>query len=826
MSADKTRTDASSSLKTKLALTRLSRWHGLSDDSVASVRAELLASIGLTQNDPNNLSANLSNAASAPLSEDVAEAQMQAHIRHLVGAGAPWHVIFSVLWTHYQSAPTLIKAARILETAFVEASPSETLEIFAKLMTSGQKGFYWYLHPRLRDFIIEHAPQQYLDQLYWTIAKERDDSKLSGIEMTYIFLRVATSSDKTAAWMYFRRHQDRILGSFSRARHFGMTREQLVFRAGELALGLGYSSDAKDLFLNLPDGSDERETALQLILRFDSGTVDREKNGYVIRIESAQTWEERLSLLSNFCDTTRKLGGNKDPNRSALDLLLKSLLKWVPKNPEAWRAAGELIIKNRELINLLPSLFQPLYEQSIVFHGPDIDGALWSAVQAIKPQSNKELILHATASLHKYVTNPRLGEDVLWAAFNTLKSLESTQTNLPWSWRDLTKAARQWINDSTILAERDRKRAAAALRLASEGAFASKDAVESYLSLCVGIPDHLLVEIAKNALASRNAGFALSMLTRTGQRRGFTNRQLAQMWNLAAQSETADTAWRIATVLSARDVLPESIKTAWDISGEHRSVYQPVTLVEQDVEAALTDLPSMAKKLIYALCKLGGKINDLTTISDPGSHTTSAMAGTSASERAIIEALKSSSALAQSPKKIIELMGVHMLPDTAAPFAQAIITSPWLFAFRSVAERLSITSWGWSLEVLEQNARTVLPLIGRNPNGKISAKVSKWLASLNSSERSAWNDLIVCTQESQHEELTVDLVKFVCRLSTILYPSHMNALKTIQQLRPPIEIIRDVEWFVVSDALSSVRKRHGIAARVAVPENLRKNPLA
>jgi hypothetical protein len=165
------------------------------------------------------------------------------------------------------------------------------------------------------------------------------------------------------------------------------------------------------------------------------------------------------------------------------------------------------------------------------------------------------------------------------------------------------------------------------------------------------------------------------------------------------------------------------------------------------------------------------------------------------------------------------------LPDPAAPFAQAIITSPWLLAFRSIAERLSITSWGWSLEVLEQNARTVLPLIGRNPNGKISAKVSKWLASLNSVERSAWNDLVVCAQESRHEELTVALVKFVCRLSTILYPSHLNALKTIQQLRPPIEIIRDIEWFVVSDALSTARKRHGIAARVAVPETLRKTPL-
>lgn len=830
MSTDKTRTDESSSLKTKLSLTRISRWHGLSDESVASVRAELMTSLGLVDGsllDGSRPESGVSSPTAAAValpasSEDSGEAQLNAQIRHLVGAGAPWHVIFSVLWGNYEKAPTLIKAARILETAFVEASPSETIQIFSRLMTSGQKGFYFYLHPSLRDFIIEHAPQQYLDQLYWNIAKERDDARLSGIEMTYIFLRVATSSDKTAAWMYFRRHQDRILSSFSRQRHFGMTREQLVFRAGELALGLGYSADAKDLFLKLPQGSDERETALQLILRFESASVDRNKNSYFVQIESAPSWEERLTLIKGFCETTRKLGGDKDPNRSALDLILKSLLKWVPKNPEAWRASGDLIIKYRDIIELVPSLFQPLIEQSIVFHGPDIDGAIWSAAHAMDARTPKERMLQATAALHKYVTNPRLGEEILWTSFTTIKSLESSQINLAWSWRDLIKSARQWIIDSTLLAERDRKRAAAALRLASEGAFATKETVDAYLNHCSGIPESLLVEIAKNALASKNCDFALTMLARTGLKRAFTNRQLTQMWNLAVQSEHPDTAWRIATLLMARDVLPESIKTAWDISGENRSIYQPLSLTEQDVEIASTELSTNTKKLIQALVKLGTKINELITISDPNNHRRPHLSGASAPERSIIDTLKASDVLNHAPRTLVDLMGVHLLPDQAAPFVQAIITSPWLFAFRTISERLSITSWGWNLDALEQTARTVLPLIGRNPSGKISAKTTKWLSSLNSGERSAWNDLVICSQEANHEILTSELVKFVCRLSTILYPNHLQSLKTIHQLRPPLEILRDLEWFIVSDALTTARKRHGVLARIAIPETLKK----
>lgn len=829
MSSGNDKTGASPSLRNKLALTRISRWHGLSDEAMAFVRSELLASLGL-ESSPADVPATVANVPSLnentmPLSDQepsTDDSQIGAQIRHLVSSGAPWHVIFSLMWSDYKKNPNLIKAARILETAFVEASPSETIQIFAQLMTSGQKGFYWYLHPSLRDFIIEHAPQQYLDQLYWTIAKEKDDAKLSGIEMTYIFLRVATSSDKTAAWMYFRRHQERILSSFTRTRHFGMTREQLIFRSGELALSLGYSSDAKDLFGKLPQGTDEREVALQLMLRFESSTVDRERNSYFIQIENSRSWEERLALITSFCETTRRLGGHADPNRSALDLLVKSLLKWIPKNPEAWRAAGDFIVRNRDLIDLLPSLFQPLLDQSVIFHGPDIDGALWNASQNIKPTNTKESNIHAVALLHKYVTNPRLGEDLLWSSHDTMKLLEASRITLPWSWRDLIKTARQWINESTILAERDRKRAAAALRLATEGSFANKDTIESYLAHCTSIPEILLIDIARNALASNNAEFALAMLTRTGLKRHFTNNQLFQMWNLATQSKSPDLAWRIATVLVSRDVLPESIKSSWDISGEHRSQYQASALSEQDISAALIELSVEGKKLILALCTVGAKINELALMSEPGSHNTPGLSGSSVPEKAIIGALKESTVLSKASKSIIELTGIHMIPEVAAPFAQAIITSPWLFAFRAITERLSINSWGWNIEILRKNAKTVLPFIGRDATGKSSAKVNKWLSSLTSSERSAWNDLLVCTQDTNHDLLVIEIVKFACRLAVILYPSHLNALKTAQQLRPTLEILRDLEWFVMSDALTSVRKRQGTAARIAIPDSIKK----
>lgn len=826
MTDGKARTEKSSSLKTKLALTRMTRWHSLGDESISIVRDELMASLGIgTGTKPDeNLTAENNSTLNAGNTE-TPEQTLNSQIRHLVGAGAPWHVIFPLLWQDYKKEPSLVKAARILETAFVEASQSETLQIFSQLMTSGQKNFYWYLHPKLRDFIIEHAPQQHLDQLYWTIAKERDDARLSGIELTYIFLRVATTSDKTAAWTYFRRHQTRILGSFSRAKHFGMSKEQLIFRAGELALSLGFSSDAKELFLALTNGSQEREAALQLILRFESNTIERERNSYFILIEAAASWDDRLTLIQEFCDSTRKLGGNRDPNRAALDLLFKQIFQWIPKNPDAWRATGDLLMRNRDMASLIPSIFQPLLDQAVIFHGPDIDGALWNAASSIKPQNEREHMLYGIALLHKYVTNPRLGESVLWQAHDTFKSLENSKASVSWSWRDLTKAARQWINDSTILVDRDRRRASAALRLAAEGSFATAATVDNYLNYCSSIPDNLLIEIARNALSSKNSDFALSMLARTGLKRSFTNKQLLQMWNLAVSSESPDLAWRIATTLVARDVLPEFIKSAWDISGENRSSYQPISLDHKDVEAALTELSIPGRKLIKALCVVGSRINELAMITESNSHSAPSLTGTSAAEKAIIAALKTSVAIPKAIKAVPELSGIHMVPDVAAPFAQAIITSPWLFAVRVIAERLSVASWGWNVEVLQQSARTVLPLIGRDSAGKSSAKISRWLSSLTSAERSAWNDLIACSQDASNEVLAADIVKFICRLAIINYPAHLNAIKTAQQLRASLETIRDMEWFILSDVLTNTRRRHMVAARVSVPDSIKQTPI-
>jgi hypothetical protein len=817
MTQGRTKFQIHRTLNEKLALVRISRWLNLMPGTLAAVRAEIADALGLPTDEPKG-HAGLRTALPA----EIDDRKLNLQLRQMMAAGAPWHVMSDILWQDYNSQPTPQKAARLLETAFVHASPGETLEIFTHLMSSGTRGFYWLLHPKLRDFLVEHAPQANLEHLYWVLARERNDTKLSGIELTYIFLRVATTSDKTAAWMFFRRHQARILDAFGGKRHFSMSQSQLIFRAGELALSQGYTEDARELFLTLPSDGIERDTALQLLLRFESNTLDKHKNSYFVRVESTPEWQDRLQLISSFCDTCRSAQALKDPNRPALDILVASILKWVPKNTDAWRQVGELIVRHRDLASALPGLFKTFVDQAVIFHGPDIDGALWAATIKATPQTTTEKFHQCVGLLHKYVTNPRIGEKIFWQAHIGMNELESGPTSPPWSWRELLKTANQWINQTTLLLERDRKRAAVSIKLALEGALATRDTFDSYMEQCEPAPEALLHTIARGASEAGDNDYASSVLIRSGLTRSFSNKELLHIWTQASGHSSPDLAWRVATVLASRDALPATIKHTWEISGERRTVYTPSTISAHDIECALSDLPAPTKRLAQALCTLGQRINELAHFNNSSNQTSPALNGTSSIELAIFESLKNTQCIPQPTKTVIEVAGIHMIPTSAVPFAQAIINGPWLFAARLIAERLSMTSWGWSLTILQHHVKNILPIIGKDPSARTDPRMSKWIASMTSHERAAWNDVVNCSNGQVPENISNDLIKFVCRLAIIVYPGHFGALKAAQQIRMPLDILRDMEWFILCEHLTQLRSQRGLATRVAVPTSIKR----
>ncbi|MEI6397932.1 MAG: hypothetical protein WCO71_04085, partial [Pseudomonadota bacterium] len=233
--------------------------------------------------------------------------------------------------------------------------------------------------------------------------------------------------------------------------------------------------------------------------------------------------------------------------------------------------------------------------------------------------------------------------------------------------------------------------------------------------------------------------------------------------------------------------------------------------------------PLATRRLTQALCTLGTKINELSHLNAAANLMAPALSGTSTVEQSIVAALKNTSSVPKPTKMVAEPSGLRLTPPAAVVLAQAIINGPWLFSVRLLAERLSMSSWAWNVITLQNHVKSILPLVGKDPSAKTSVKMAGWITSLTSGERSAWNLIVSGVSTESSDILSNDLVKVVCRLATILYPSHFNALKTLQQLRAPLDVIRDLEWFIVSEALSEIRSRHSICARVSVPDSLKKD---
>ncbi len=793
-------------LDEKLALLRIRRIPNVPAWAIEEVRAALLSE-----------ARPVKSAA-----VDDSEKDIDLRLRQLIQGGAPWHVISELLWHDFQLSPSDQKAARLLETSFVQTSPIETVETFIRLMTDGSRSFYWLLHPSLRDFLLEHADASMVEALYWMIAKEKSDSRLTDIEVLFTFLRLNEAKDKMAAWMYFKRNEKRILAELSDQLRFGYSRDQLYLKIGELALQLGYDEEARELFNELPRPSKERDLALVILLKYESSTFDRSKDGFVRQLEATPNWQDRIKIIEGFCQEIRRGGGLRDPNRSSLNMIMKNLLQWVPRTNDAWRAAGELILRNRDLGNLVPALYQAFYDNACVHHAAEIDQSLWLAAIHLRPETPGEAYLSGLGWLHHFVASSNRTDNALWTARKMIEHAASTSgtAGLPWAWRELVRTALNYIERSQLVLERDRKRILSALRISVDGVNSSTEVIQTYLALSDAPTPEIIAELAEQAWQKKNYPAYVGLAARGASLTTYSNPVLDRLWHANANLGDHDLSWRVATVLATRAKLSPKIRYSWEISGERRSVYAPTPLTNIDVEFLLADFSKKSRRVLHGLFLLGRRISELventkgTVLNDRPS-----MVGSNATETSIVKAV-TQIGLVSAGKHVQEMASVSELPFDIAALIQSPDSNPWLFTTRLLFERLGMSSWGYQRQTLMEFTTSVLPLIGSSASSNISAKLGKWLMSLNTHQRAAWGELAAGLAEISDPEFQRDVVQFVIRLATMIYPSHYDGLLTLQKSRTSLVTLRGLEYFILSATYSEFRRRSGIQSRVILPKVL------
>lgn len=793
-----------SSVDETLALIRMRRNPNISPATLEEARASVLGARQWTSG-PSNVNKD-----------------MDMRIRQLVMGGAPWHLISEALRAEYLSSPTAQSAARLLEISFVQASPAETLGSFSQIMARKAYDFYWLLHPCVRDFLLENADASLIEPLYWILAQERSASKLTDLEVLFLFLRVSESREK-AAWIYFRRNSQRMFSCLSERNRFNCSRDQFVLKVGELALLLGYEEEARAIMNEIPRASAERDKALNVLLQHESAILEQSANGYVKQLELVAAWEERVRLIDGFCNAVRSNGGLRDPNRGALNEVMKTLLQWIPRSPEGWRAVGELIVRNRDLSDMVPALFQTLYDNACVYHPDAMDQALWFAAVQLQPETPEDAYLSGLGWLHYFILNPRRKDAALWTA---QKMVDFANTNLPvllpWSWHELVRAALIFAERAQQILERDRKRIVAALRVSIDGANSSAEVIQQYLTSSDAPSVEIIDSMANDAWQQKKFQSFINLSVRRASITFYRTTVLQKLWYAAAHQGDHDLAWRLASVLAARESLDSKIKPSWGISGERRSVYAPTPLSNVDIEQMLGDFPRNSRRVLHSLFQLGDRISELATyIRRDALVERPTLPAISSTEKAILKSLSESKlGLSETGKTVFEATVIVDLPEDIVGLIQSPESNPWIFANRAIFERFGMQTWGFRHKTLADLTTSVLPMIGSTSGRNVTAKVGKWLVSLSPHQRAAWGELASGLSEISETEFSQDLMQFVMRLAVMLYPSHYEALRSLQKSRVSLATLRGLESFILGPTYSEFRKRASIGSRVVIPKIL------
>ena len=112
--------------------------------------------------------------------------------------------------------------------------------------------------------------------------------------------------------------------------------------------------------------------------------------------------------------------------------------------------------------------------------------------------------------------------------------------------------------------------------------------------------------------------------------------------------------------------------------------------------------------------------------------------------------------------------------------------------------------------------------LGNVPGEKIRNILGKWLRELSLEQRNAWHQL---TKFNFAEEFSArrgqDLLGIcLVRLATAIYPHHLLALTSLAAMQAPVVLMWELEKFLMSEGYMSLREKHGLRARAAVPQGI------
>jgi hypothetical protein len=765
--------------------------------------------------------------SAAPGNQDAA--QLRKMLAALIHSGAKWPQLQSVAWKLFMLAPADVSAAHFLELCALHGTRQELLEL-ASSLRDARHAYYFHLHPSVREklALIAWSAGRF-ELVAETLVRARDGAQLLPAERLVVFLFLAKGNDPAPAFMYFRTHRAAILDAAKASSGLaGLDHDEVVLRAGRLALDLGFDFDVRDLARLIPKQSERHSAAVELLNQTVKETPNTASDPIEVQIVEG-TWQQRLEHLENRLATARRLSSSRDPGRVRFNDVLKNILSFIPQLPEAWAQLSETIVLNRDLAGMMPALYAPFQSNALVFHPAPLDAALWQGPLKISGDASNLLDAwwHGVAMMHQYVAHGSGHEETLWKARRMIQDVSaSAEFALPFRWSDLLRAATNHVSRHAMTGEDERRVMLAQLTIAGEpDSFSARD-IEDYLRSSFRTPLIVLTELERIAVQKKAPDAQRLAILKKSTVAGLTNSDLDAIWRSANATQSDDLAWRVAAVVSTRATLVPSARHALEISGERRAFYPFMAPSFEEIEkTAFAGFLPREFRMARALLRVGPRLPELFSLFDGRSRVLKPVSAPAGSPEAGIEAAVKS--LKWLPANARAFRFSHEQTSfggvSLPPYVQIGPASPWGLLHALLGQRLGLNAWNWQFSRLANTVSELIPRVAHIPEYKSqTSKVARWLRDLSAEERIAWQELGQECRSFTDLEGQDFLGKMVSRLCVMIMPDNTQALQALQQMRVELPVLRDLEAWLLGQEYSHWRQQRGLASRIMVPLNLRR----
>lgn len=742
-------------------------------------------------------------------------------LRRLGAAEESWENMKPYVHEVFERWPRPEIAAKVAEMAFLHGSPDDLIEVLESYRESCPN-FYFLVDPNVREYIVLRLWMARKEAvLNHFLHNKAFRSYLLPVEHFFVFWSLFASPKQKKAFEYFQRHQfelQKALNDFGK--RLKLNPGYFYLTVGRLALAAREEVLARQLLEKIKREDAEFPQALDLLIKFD---VELDENGlcpFGRKLSFEKKWENRVKLLHEFFVGCQRIEGVRHQERNALNHLLYDPLRWFPQNAQAWGQVAKLLVKFADLAFLLPNILQVYRSRRFEYESPGLERALWEPLLRIRcGDLSVDAYWRCFGFIHQYVALGGEDENLIWKARRQMqKASELCSKPLPETWSDIHSKLLGFVSRSFRYEEKQRLELLVKLKVAGSYLDVQSEDIRKYLDQ-MGVPNYDVLSELQNLVRQREDWqLELDLIQRLAYRNHYRNQDLNRLWQLSRQLNQFDLAWRVASVVQARQVLHPDIARLWGLTADRRQDRNLKAVSDQGWDVLLGDMKEDHRKFLKAVIAVGPLLPELLAVVSKFIKTQKRPLMKSNLEKEFERVVQRMPWLLAS-KKIYRHEG-DMELWAIPPFADILPENRWTAVFMNLADRSGILTWRWQLSFLYGEIEGLLIRLSRGKDVLIPSRVGKWLRNLTPAQRKSWYDLGIFAKRLSDDEAQVLLGMLMARLATCMCHLHSEALDSLAAMGAPIAMRWDLERFILSPGYGRLRAQLGTAVRLEVPVSL------